>query len=91
MSKNKTIILWGRKGCQHCNEVKVYLEEKGYTYSNVDIEGKDYLRDVLELKYGIRHVPVVEIGVDGVFEGIIEKDYKRLETLIKQHEITIGY
>ncbi|MEH7487192.1 glutaredoxin family protein, partial [Priestia megaterium] len=50
------ILLWNRKGCHHCEELKAYFHEKGYQYESIDVEGKDYLRDLLEFKYGIRHV-----------------------------------
>ncbi|GIQ62809.1 putative glutaredoxin YtnI [Paenibacillus cisolokensis] len=76
------VILWSREGCQACQQTKAYLKEKGYAYSNIDVEGKDFLRDVLELKYGIRHVPVIEIGRDGVYEAVLDGDPNRIEALL---------
>ena len=79
------ILLWNRKGCHHCEELKAYFHEKGYQYESIDVEGRDYLRDLLEIKYGIRHVPVVEIGDEGQFKGVIEKDYEQIEKLIEDY------
>ncbi|WP_409405129.1 glutaredoxin family protein [Priestia megaterium] len=79
------ILLWNRKGCYHCEELKAYFHEKGHQYESIDVEGKDYLRDLLEIKYGIRHVPVVEIGDKGQFKGVIEKDYEQIEKLIEDY------
>lgn len=82
MAENVKVILWSREGCQACQQTKAFLNEKGYAYLNVDVEGKDYLRDVLEMKYGIRHVPVIEIGRNGIFEAILDGDPSRIETLL---------
>ncbi len=89
MSSSK-VILWGRKGCQHCEEIKSYLEEKNYLYKLIDVEGKDYLRDVLEAKYNIRHVPVIEIGTEGLFQAVLEKDFEQIEQLIEKHILPSG-
>lgn len=88
MAHNKKIVLWGRKGCHYCDGLKEYFEKEGYVYSSVDVEGNDYLRDILELKYGIRHVPVIEIGVDNAFEALTDfepisrQDYTHIEALL---------
>ncbi|ALS21784.1 MULTISPECIES: glutaredoxin family protein [Paenibacillus] len=83
MAENVKLVLWSREGCQACQEAKAYLKEKGYVYSNVDVGGKDYLRDVLEVKYGIRHVPVIEVGRNQTYEAIVDSDFNRLEALLK--------
>ncbi|UOY92376.1 glutaredoxin family protein [Ectobacillus sp. JY-23] len=85
MSETKTIVVWSRTGCHHCDEIKAYLQANKYAYELVDIEGRDYLRDILELKYGVRYVPVVEIGANGRFEAVLEKDYKRIEELVERN------
>jgi len=84
MARGQKVVLWGRQGCQGCQNVKAFLEEKGYAYETVDVEGRDYLRDVLELKYGVRHVPVVEIGNGQVYEAVTDGDLQRIEALLKQ-------
>ncbi|WP_132357296.1 hypothetical protein [Lysinibacillus sp. CNPSo 3705] len=35
------------------------------SYKTVDVTHKDAFRDILEAKYGVRYVPVVEIGANG--------------------------
>lgn len=90
MSSSKKIVLWSRKEYQACQELKAFLAEKGYSYENVDVEGRDYLRDILELKYGVRHVPVVEIGSHGIYEGITDSDFARIERLLSGSERSGG-
>ncbi|NCG68117.1 NrdH-redoxin [Bacillus coagulans] len=58
----QTIVVWSKQGCQYCQAVKDYLKEQNLAYTDVDITEQDHLRDVLEAKYGVRYVPVVEIG-----------------------------
>lgn len=83
MDKHVTLVLWSREGCEACRKTKAYLQEKGYAYSNVDVGGKEELRDILEMKYGIRHVPVIEVGRNQTFEAILDSDFTRLEALLK--------
>lgn len=87
-NQNPKIIVWSKPGCHYCSEVKTYLEDNDYSYENVNVEGNDILRDVLELKYGIRHVPVVEIGRDGKFEGIIEVGLEYLQAALANQGIS---
>lgn len=86
MGTNSKIVLWSKSGCHLCDELKAYFAENHLVYINIDVEGKDFLRDVLELKYGIRHVPVVEIGSAGTFHGLTEIDFPAIELLLaKSH------
>lgn len=78
----KKVVIWSKPGCHYCGIVKNYLEENNHPYENIDIEGKDYLRDVLEAKYGIRHVPVVEIGGEGTFTAVTDWDLDKIEQLL---------
>lgn len=48
------------------------------------MQGNDVLRDVLEAKYGIRHVPVIEVGGDGKYEALLEPDLEKLAELLAQ-------
>lgn len=79
MSKALSVVVWSKEGCHYCGEVKNYLEEKKIAYKTVDVTNHDEFRDVLELKYGVRHVPVVEIGQGEVFEGVTEIGLEHLE------------
>ncbi|MDQ0862087.1 glutaredoxin family protein [Bacillus sp. V2I10] len=89
MPQQSKVILWSRKGCHYCDEIKEFFEKNEYEYTSVDVEGKDHLRDILELKYGIRHVPVVEIGSNHIFHGVIEKDFTLIESLIAGRGINV--
>ena len=84
MSQSISIIVWSKKGCHYCAEVKEYLEANKLAYQSVDVTENDDRRDILELKYGIRYVPVVEIGRDGVYEGVIELGIEHLEKALEQ-------
>jgi glutaredoxin 3 len=86
MSVDKKVVVWSRQGCQACQEVKGFLERENIAYLTVDVEGKDYLRDILEIKYGVRHVPVIEIGENGTYEAVIEQDFKRIKELLGKNE-----
>ncbi|MEC0092351.1 glutaredoxin family protein [Paenibacillus macquariensis] len=88
MSTNPKIIVWSKPGCHYCSEVKTYLEANDYSYENINVEGNDILRDVLEVKYGVRHVPVVEIDNDGKFEGVTEVGLEHLQTVLTSHLIS---
>jgi glutaredoxin 3 len=78
----KKIILWSKTGCTHCEEITSFLSGKDLEFSNIDVVDNDQLRDVLEVKYGIRHVPVVEIGDGQTFEAVVEKDFERIELVL---------
>lgn len=82
MSKSLTVVVWSKEGCHYCAEVKQFLEEKQVDYQTIDVTNHDERRDILEAKYGIRHVPVVEIGQNGVYEGVIEIGINHLETVL---------
>lgn len=74
MSVSNNIVIWSKKGCHYCKEIKEYFETEEILYQEVDVTEHDYLRDVLDTKYGIRHVPVVEIGNQetGDYHAVIE-------------------
>lgn len=44
----------------------------------------DEYRDILVIKYGVRHVPVVEIGKDGAYEGVTEVGIEHLEKALER-------
>lgn len=84
MSNSLTIIVWSKQGCHYCEEVKQYLDEKGLDYKSVDVTEHDDRRDILEVKYGIRYVPVVEIGQGSIFEGVTELGLEHLEKALEK-------
>ncbi|MEY2194418.1 glutaredoxin family protein [Neobacillus sp. BF23-41] len=79
MSNPLSVVVWSKQGCHYCSEVKQFLEEKQVNYQTVDVTNHDEYRDILEVKYGIRHVPVVEIGQDGIYQGVTEVGINHLE------------
>lgn len=79
MSNNVSIIVWSKQGCHFCQEVKDYLEGQQLAYQTIDVTNQDDRRDILEAKYGIRHVPVVEIGKSEVYKGITQVGLSHLE------------
>lgn len=84
MSNTLNIIVWSKEGCSYCEEVKEYLEGKDLAYKSVDITKHDDRRDILEAKYGVRYVPVVEIGQGNAFEGVTELGLEHLEKALEK-------
>lgn len=84
MGKSLSVVVWSKQGCHYCGEVKNYLEEKKIAYQTVDVTNHDEFRDILEIKYGVRHVPVVEIGQGGAYEGVTEIGIEHLEKALNQ-------
>ncbi|MBP2076884.1 glutaredoxin family protein [Oceanobacillus polygoni] len=82
MAENQSIVVWSKQGCSYCNEVKTYLEEKGLSYQTIDVTENDDRRDILEAKYGVRHVPVVEIGQGNAYEAVTEVGIQHLEKVL---------
>lgn len=79
----KKVVLWNRAGCEACQQLKAQLVENGINYVSIDVEGKNELRDVLEAKYGIRHVPVAEIGKGDNYEAVTDGSFDRIYALLQ--------
>ena len=79
MAKEQSIVVWSKEGCSYCNEVKTYLAEKDLAYQTIDVTENDDLRDILETKYGVRYVPVVEIGEGNIYRAVTEVGIEHLE------------
>jgi glutaredoxin len=79
MSNPLSVVVWSKQGCHYCAEVKQFLEEKQVNYQTIDVTDQDGFRDILDVKYGIRHVPVVEIGQDGIYQGVTKVGINYLE------------
>ncbi len=82
MAKNIDVIVWSKQGCSYCDEVKTYLKQQGISYKTVDVTHHDAFRDILEIKYGVRYVPVVEIGANGVFKAVTEIGLEHLKAAL---------
>ena len=88
MSKELSVVVWAKEGCHYCGEVKQYLEEKGIKYATIDVTHYDERRDILEVKYGVRHVPVVEIGQGEVYEGVTKVGVEYLDEVLEKFNKT---
>lgn len=68
------IVLWAKQGCHYCQEIKDYLKAENLDYEVVDVTENDQFRDILNAKYGVSYVPVVEIGQkdSNHYQGIID-------------------
>jgi len=84
MQKGLAVVVWAKEGCHYCGEVKQYLEGKGIKYKTIDVTNHDERRDILEVKYGVRHVPVVEIGQGEVYEGVTKVGIEHLEKVLEK-------
>ncbi|HHQ0531989.1 TPA: glutaredoxin family protein [Listeria monocytogenes] len=68
------VVVWSKVGCHYCKDVKDYLTEQKIVFQDIDVTDHDYLREVLQAKYGIRYVPVVEIGLEHLEKALFEKE-----------------
>lgn len=50
----------------------------------MDVTNNDHLRDILDVKYGVRHVPVVEIGQGNVYRGVTEVGIEHLQEALDE-------
>ena len=83
MAQDLSVVVWSKQGCSYCNEVKEYLSEQNIEYKTVDVTNHDEYRDILDIKYGVRHVPVVEIGKNNVYEGVTEVGIEHLKASLE--------
>lgn len=84
MGNSTSIIVYAKKGCSYCEEVKQYLTEKNEPFEVVDITGFDQYRDVLQLKYGVRHVPVIEIGSNNTYKAVTKVGIEHLVQVLSE-------
>ncbi|MFJ5762443.1 glutaredoxin family protein [Neobacillus sp. NPDC093182] len=82
MGKELSVVVWSKEGCHYCAEVKQFLKNKGVKYETIDVTHQDERRDILEVKYGVRHVPVVEIGQGEVYEAVTKVGIEHLEKVL---------
>ena len=81
------VLLWAKDGCSYCQDVKDFFAEKQIGYKVIDITEHDDRRDILEEKYGVRYVPVIEIGKDGKYTGVTELGLAALEKELKLQNV----
>ncbi|MFJ5769307.1 glutaredoxin family protein [Psychrobacillus sp. NPDC093180] len=83
MAQNLSVVVWSKEGCSYCNEVKEYLAEQNIAYKTVDVTNHDEFRDILETKYSVRHVPVVEIGEGNTYKAVTEVGLEHLKAALE--------
>lgn len=84
MEEALSVVVWSKQGCHYCEEVKQYLKEKEIAYQTVDVTNHDERRDILEIKYGVRYVPIIEIGRGNVYESVTEMGIPYLEEVLER-------
>lgn len=47
------VVVWSKEGCHYCKDVKDFLIEQKIVFQDIDVTDHDYLREVLQAKYGI--------------------------------------
>lgn len=69
-----------KKGVIIVKMSKIFNRAK-IVFQDIDVTDHDYLREVLQAKYGICHVPVVEIGniENGTYQAVTEIGLEHLE------------
>ena len=81
------VLLWSKNGCSYCQVVKEFFAEKNIEYNVIDVTEHDDRRDILEAKYGVRYVPVIEIGKKGQYTGVTELGLEALEKELKVQQV----
>ncbi|MER2108278.1 MAG: glutaredoxin family protein [Solibacillus sp.] len=88
---NVNILLWAKDGCHYCQDVKQFFEENKLEYQVIDVTLNDDRRDILEAKYNVRYVPVIEIGNDGVYTGVTELGLEALQKELTAQGVLLSY
>ncbi len=88
MSHEVNVVVWSKQGRSYCDEVKGYLRENAVAYETIDVTERDELSDVSQTKYGIRHVPVVEIGAGDsrVYQAVTQVGIEHVERALADYE-----
>lgn len=84
MAQELSIVVWAKDGCSYCKDVKEYLTEQNLDYRVIDVTNHDEFRDILDVKYGVRHVPVVELGINNQYQGVTEVGIEHLQEALKK-------
>ncbi|MFC1700914.1 glutaredoxin family protein [Patescibacteria group bacterium] len=72
------IRVFGTPTCPYCHTLKLFLDEKGFKYDDVDISVDDDAREEMTEKSGQIGTPVIDI--DGEF--IVGFDKKKISELL---------
>ncbi len=64
----KKVKIYSQPTCPDCNRVKAYLDKKGISYEDINVQKDKKALEEMARRYGIRVTPVVVIG-DRVMVG----------------------
>lgn len=64
----KKVKIYSSPTCPDCNSVKAYLDRKGVSYKDVNVQDDKKAMEEMARKYGVRITPVVVVG-DRVMVG----------------------
>lgn len=64
----KKVKIYSQPTCPDCNRVKAYLDKKGVSYEDINVQKDKKALEEMARRYGIRVTPVVVIG-DRVMVG----------------------
>jgi glutaredoxin 3 len=82
-----TITVYTSKFCSFCENTKRFLQQKGFSYQEIDLTNDPNKREELSTKHNWRTVPMIFIGEEliGGFQDLIKLDESgELDKKIKQ-------
>lgn len=87
-----TIVLWAKEGCHYCQTLKDYFATTQLKYQVVDVTYQDAFRSILQTKYGVSYVPVVEIAKNGStqFTGVTSLELEDVIKEIQAHQEVVA-
>lgn len=77
------IIIYGAEWCAFCHTAMRYLDDKGVTYTYIDVDKEPAKGMEAVEKSGQRGIPVLDIGGD----IIIGFDRPRIDAALKAHNL----
>ncbi len=79
------IILYTTPGCSACSAIKRYLDTKGLSYTEKDVNQNEVWVDEMKRLSGVRIAPVTVIG-DKAFYGTFDQQRPQLEAALAGHQ-----
>ncbi|MBI9012339.1 MAG: glutaredoxin family protein [Clostridiales bacterium] len=74
----KKIIIYSTESCSHCQSAKAYLDRKGFSYEDKNVQSDKAARQELMDK-GYRGVPIIVIG--GI--DVVGFDKEKIDQLLE--------
>lgn len=87
-----TIVLWAKEGCHYCQTLKEYFAKEKLAYRVVDVTHQDAFRSILQTKYDVGYVPVVEIAKpnSAQFTGVTSLELADVIAEIEAHREVVA-